>query len=170
MDSVTEDRMAIAMAKAGGIGILHRYLSATEQIAQVRNVKRAEAFIIQNPYTISETATVSQLRAETRAKSVKSLLVTDAEGKLCGIVTNRDMRLAGEMDSRLVKEIMTPRSRLHVSVLPPNRSLTPEEARAVLHEKRIEKLPLVDDKWNIQGVKEFTCLFVFCSTLVLFIS
>jgi IMP dehydrogenase len=89
MDSVTEDRMAIAMAKAGGIGILHRYLSAKEQVAQVRNVKRAEAFIIQQPYCISETATLAELRQESRDKSIKSLLVTDAAGKLSGIVTNR---------------------------------------------------------------------------------
>ena len=133
---------------------MHRYLSATEQVAQVRNVKRAEAFIIQQPYSIAESASLAQLRATSRDKSVKSLLVTDAAGKLCGIVTNRDMRLAAESDSRLVKDIMTPRSRLHVSVLPPGKSMTPEEARAVLYEKRIEKLPLVDDAWNIRGVKK----------------
>ncbi len=76
------------------------------------------------------------------------------------------MRLSGEGNARLVRDIMTPRARLHVALLPPGKSLTPEEARAVLYEKRIEKLPLVDENWNVRGVNFCICwgfnVFSFC--------
>lgn len=82
MDTVTEDRMAIALAKQGGIGILHRFLSVAEQVEQVRRVKRAEAFIIDDPYRIAEDATVSQLLDKTREMGVHSMLVVNPQGKL----------------------------------------------------------------------------------------
>ncbi len=152
MDSVTEDKMAIAMAKAGGIGFLHRYLSVEEQVAQVRRVKRAEAFIISDPYTINRTATVGQLRALTRERGVKSTLVIEADGTLCGIITNRDLRFSKDDDAALVGEVMTPKSRLKVAVLAPGQSLTPDEAKAQLQEHRLEKLPLVDKDWRVRGL------------------
>lgn len=152
MDTVTEAKMAIAMAKAGGIGFLHRYLSVEEQVAQVRSVKRAEAFIISDPYTISRTATVGQLRALTRERGVKSTLVTEADGALCGIVTNRDLRFSNDQDAALVADVMTPKSRLKVATLEAGQTLTPDEAKALLQQYRLEKLPLVDKEWRIRGL------------------
>jgi IMP dehydrogenase len=117
MDTVTEDRMAMEMAKNGGIGILHRFSSLAEQVEQVRRVKRAEAFIIDDPYRIGENETVSTLQARTRELGVRSMLVVDGSERLTGIVTNRDLRFADITPATLVRDLMTPRSKLRVAVV-----------------------------------------------------
>ncbi len=152
MDTVTEDRMAIAMAKAGGIGFLHRYLSVEEQVAQVRRVKRAEAFLIAEPYTVRPGETIGNLRALIRERGVKSTLVTDESGVLCGIITNRDLRFSNGQDAALVRDIMTPRDRLHVAILKSGQTVTPDEAKNLLQEHRLEKLPLVDEQFRVRGL------------------
>lgn len=145
--------MAIAMAKSGGIGILHRFLSVDEQCAQVRKVKRAEAFIIEDPYTISEDESLSAVRERIRVNGVKSLLVTDRKtNTLCGIITNRDLRFVEENDARKVRDLMTPKQKLRVHVEKSGKRMTPEEAQKLMQENRLEKLPLIDEQWNIRGL------------------
>ncbi|GAB4500630.1 MAG: IMP dehydrogenase [Anaerolineales bacterium] len=140
MDTVTEAGMAIAMARSGGIGILHRFMSVEQQLRQVRQVKRAQGFIVEAPYTILQSASVKEAAEELRLRQVGGLLVVDSSGKLAGIVTRRDLLLAPIGATRL-EEVMTPRPRL-VTAAP---GISREEARALLYQHRLEKLPVVDE-------------------------
>ena len=146
--------MAIAMAKAGGIGILHRYLSVEEQVQQVQNVKRAEAFIIERPYTIGEDATLEELKSMIARHNVKSLLVVHPKTqKLRGIITNRDLRFASDHQGEaMVRDLMTPLKRLHKLEVAEGESPTPEVARELLQKYRLEKLPLVDAEGHCTGL------------------
>lgn len=147
MDTVTEASMAIAMAQAGGIGIIHRFMSIERQVEQVRRVKRSESFIVENPITIQADATVEQARATMAEADVGGLVVVDQQGHLAGMVTTRDILLAPRSDEAL-RQVMTPRAKLVVA--PADEAL--ETARLALHEHRIEKLPLVDEDDRVVGL------------------
>lgn len=149
MDTVTEARMAIAMARQGGIGILHRNLSIQDQADQVDRVKRSESGMITNPVTTSPGATVAQADALCGQYRVSGLPVVDAEGILVGIVTNRDIRFlsADQRRTQLVREVMTPTPLVTARV-----GVSPDEAIALLSANKIEKLPIVDDQGRLTGL------------------
>ena len=147
MDTVTEARMAIAMARAGGIGILHRFMTIEQQTREVKTVKRAQGFIIEHPYNIAPDATVEQARAQMDRHKVGALIVVDGTGRLIGLVSQRDLMLApASMES--IRAAMTPRERL-ITVKP---DVTVEQARELLYQHRIEKLPVLDDRENLVGL------------------
>ncbi|MCW2925581.1 MAG: guaB [Thermoleophilia bacterium] len=147
MDTVTEWRMAIAMAQAGGIGFIHRFLSIEEQADQVRKVKRAESHVIEHPYTIGPDAPVQRMVAELSARGVNGLpVVDDAGGVLLGLITRRDLVASGLEGT--VREAMTPRERLVVGTT----QTTLEQARDLMATRRVEKLPLVDDAGRLAGL------------------
>ncbi|MBI2109099.1 MAG: IMP dehydrogenase [Parcubacteria group bacterium] len=146
MDTVTESRMARAMAEAGGIGIIHRFCSIEKQVDEVRKVKRAENVMIDDPVTVDPDQTAREVRQIMNARGVSSALVVEKYGKkLVGILTSRDM-LFEDSNGRRVKEIMTKK----VITAAPNISLT--KAQAILHEHKIEKLPLVKRNGDIAGL------------------
>lgn len=147
MDTVTEARMAVAMAHAGGIGIIHRFMSIEDQVEEVVKVKRSESFIVEDPQTVSPNASLETARGMMDNSGIGGLVVTNKEGKLLGLLTRRDILLAPD-DQALVEAAMTPRANLVVASVdePIHR------ARLTLHNNRIEKLPLVDDHDRIQGL------------------
>ncbi len=148
MDTVTEARMAIAMAKNGGIGILHRFMTIEQHVNQVRRVKRAQGFIVESPYSIQLSASLEEARRMMERYDVGGLVVLDDEsGKLAGLITQRDLLLAPE-SLATVKAAMTPRERLVVA--PPG--VTVEQAREALYRHRIEKLPVVDADGSLLGL------------------
>lgn len=147
MDTVTEAPMAIAMAQAGGIGILHRFMPVEKQARAVGKVKRAESFVVEHPVTIDEQALISEARVRMVESDIGGLVVTDAAGRLKGMLTARDLLLAPD-DHSQVKNLMTPRERLIVA--PANEPL--DAARLALHAHRIEKLPLVDAEDRVVGL------------------
>ncbi|MEZ4862954.1 MAG: IMP dehydrogenase [Caldilineaceae bacterium] len=147
MDTVTEAAMAIAMARIGGIGIIHRFMTVEQQVRQVKQVKRAEGFVVENPYTISHSATIAQAARTMRRYDIGGLAVTDENGKLTGLVTQRDVLLAPD-EHASVQTVMTLPEQL-VSGTP---DTTPDEARALLHQHRVEKLPLLDKAGNLVGL------------------
>jgi IMP dehydrogenase len=146
MDTVTEARMAIVMAQLGGIGVLHRNLSIEEQCAAVRQVKRFESGMVVNPITIDPQATLAEAQALMAANAISGIPVVEASGKLVGILTNRDVRFA-ETPSQPVSELMT-----HENLATVSASVTQEEARRLLHHRRIEKLLVVDDSYHCVGL------------------
>lgn len=147
MDTVTEARMAIAMARAGGIGILHRFMTIEQQVREVKTVKRAQGFIIEHPYNVTPDASVEQARALMDRYKVGALIVMDGTGKLIGLVSQRDLMLApASMEN--IRQAMTPRERL-VSAKP---DVTVEQARELLYKHRIEKLPVLDEGDNLVGL------------------
>jgi IMP dehydrogenase len=147
MDTVTETRMAIAMAQLGGIGILHRFMTIDQQADCVAHVKRSESLIVESPLTISPEATVEQARQRMAEADVGGLVVVDEGNYLLGIVTHRDVLLAPDNEIP-VNEVMTRRDRLIVA----SQDETLEEARRKLFEHRIEKLPLVDASGRLTGL------------------
>ncbi|MFN3286359.1 MAG: IMP dehydrogenase [bacterium] len=146
MDAVTESEMAIAMAREGGIGIIHRFLPVDQQVAEVRRVKRAESIVIEQPYTIRPDQTLREAVAFLEEHGSAGLLVVQ-DGRLVGIVTARDLLFEEDLD-RPVREVMTPRERLVTA--PPGISM--EEAKRILHAHRVEKLPLVDGDGRLVGL------------------
>jgi len=155
MDTVTEARMAIAMARQGGIGVLHRNLSIEDQSMQVDLVKRSEAGMVSHPVTTNPFATIQEVDDLCGRYRVSGLPVVDEDGVLVGIVTNRDMRFVLEVQrtTTLVKDVMTPMPLITGKV-----GINPDEAMALLAQHRIEKLPLVDDAGKLKGlitVKDF---------------
>src|SRR5437762_9966742 len=152
MDTVTEARMAIAMARQGGIGVLHRNLSVEEQAAQVDLVKRSEAGMVTNPITCSPEDTLREVEALCGRYRISGVPVTAADGALLGIVTNRDMRFVTDK-SALVRDVMT---RMPLVTAPVG--VSKDEALAQLRQHTIEKLPLVDEVGRLRGlisVKDF---------------
>lgn len=147
MDTVTETRMAIAMAQLGGIGILHRFMTIEQQADCVLRVKRSESLIVESPLTISPEASVEQARQRMADIDVGGLVVVDEDNYLLGIVTHRDVLLAPNNDIP-VNQVMTPRDRLVTA----SQDETLEEARRKLYEHRIEKLPLVDGENHLAGL------------------
>jgi IMP dehydrogenase len=155
MDTVTEARMAIAMARQGGIGVLHRNLSIADQAHQVDVVKRSESGMITDPVTVGPDATLAELDALCGQYRVSGLPVVDDRGVLLGIITNRDLRFVpgGEFEQRRVREVMTPMPLVTAPVGIPR-----DEAAALLAKHKIEKLPLVDAGGHLRGlitVKDF---------------
>ncbi|MEY4993395.1 MAG: hypothetical protein RIS82_517, partial [Actinomycetota bacterium] len=155
MDTVTEARMAIAMARQGGIGVLHRNLSLERQAAEVDMVKRSEAGMITHPVTTTPLATIQEVDDLCGRYRVSGLPVVDEDGHLVGIVTNRDMRFVLDVQrtTTLVKDVMTPMPLITAPV-----GVKPEEAIAIFAQHRIEKLPLVDGSGKLRGlitVKDF---------------
>ncbi|MDR7515641.1 MAG: IMP dehydrogenase [Armatimonadota bacterium] len=146
MDAVTESEMAIAMAREGGLGIIHRFLPTDQQVAEVRRVKRAESIVIEQPYTIRPDQTLREAVAFLEEHGSAGLLVVQ-DGRLVGIVTARDLLFEEDLD-RPVREVMTPRERLVTA--PPGISM--EEAKRILHAHRVEKLPLVDGDGRLVGL------------------
>jgi IMP dehydrogenase len=144
MDTVTEAEMAIALAREGSMGVLHRNCSAEEELDMARKVKRAEAVIIRDVITVSPDMTVEDLLRMMETHNIKGFPVVEGEGKLQGIVTWRDVRLA---DNKLkIKDVMTE------EVVTGTEDTEIEEAMKVLHEHRIEKLPIVDKDNRVQGL------------------
>ncbi|MDN5249374.1 MAG: IMP dehydrogenase [Alphaproteobacteria bacterium] len=148
MDTVTEAPMAIAMAQAGGLGIIHRNMSAAEQAEQVRRVKKFEAGMVLNPITIEEQASVQQAIATMSRYNISAMPVIrgDGSGVLVGILTNRDIRFA-DTNGRNVADLMTFENLITVS-----ETVSQQEARKLLHQHRIERLIVVDDKYRCIGL------------------
>lgn len=147
MDRVTEARMAIAMAREGGIGIIHRNLSIDRQAAEVDKVKRSEHGIIVDPISLPPDKTIREALSLMERYHISGVPITESDGRLVGILTNRDIRFETNFD-RPIHQLMTPSERL---VTAP-KSTTLEQAQAILQEHRIEKLPIVDDRFNLLGL------------------
>ena len=152
MDKVTEARMAIAMARQGGVGVLHRNLSIEDQVNQVDLVKRSESGMVTDPITVRPEAKLADADALCAKFHISGVPVTDPSGKLLGIVTNRDMAFELDRD-RQVREVMTPMPLITGTV-----GISGEDAMELLRRHKIEKLPLVDGKGRLKGlitVKDF---------------
>ena len=144
MDTVTESSMAGTMARAGGIGIIHRFLTIKEQANEILKVKRSGSIMIENPYSISADKSVSDALEYAEDKEVSGLLVVDSDLKLIGIVTERDLLFAkktGKISDIMTKDVVT--AKLGVTL---------DESKELLHKHRIEKLPIVDDTGVIKGL------------------
>jgi IMP dehydrogenase len=146
MDTVTEADMAIVMAQLGGLGVLHRNLTNEEQAAAVRAVKRYESGMVVNPITIEPTATLADARELMARHRINGIPVTERSGKLVGILTNRDVRFA-ENPAQPVSELMTSQN-LAVAPL----GVSSDDARRLLHQRRIEKLLVVDNDYKCVGL------------------
>ena len=146
MDTVTEYRMAIALAEAGGIGILHKNCSIQEQANAVRNVKKYESGVVRDPTTISSTQTIGELKQLTGELNISGMPVVD-DGSVKGIVTSRDFRYADNMDD-LVESIMTPRDKL-ITVL---EGTSQEVVKKMMYENRIEKVLVLDKEEKLTGL------------------
>lgn len=147
MDTVTEGRLAIAMAQEGGIGIIHKNLSPKAQAAEVARVKRFESGILKDPITVSPLMTVRDVIEITRQYKISGLPVIDRAGKVVGIVTNRDLRFETNLDQP-VKAIMTPRKRL-VTV---KEGASVEDAKELIRKHRLERVLVIDDEWHMRGL------------------
>jgi len=155
MDTVTEARMAIAMAREGGIGILHRNLSIADQAADVDRVKRSESGMITDPITTTADATVDEVDQLCAKYRISGLPVVDDEGRLVGIITNRDMRFVSgfERKTTLVKDVMTSENLVTAPV-----GVAAGEVIALFAQHRVEKLPLIDENGKLAGlitIKDF---------------
>ncbi len=147
MDSVSESELAIALAREGGIGVIHRNNTIEEQAAMVAKVKRAETAVIQDPVTVSKDMKVAKIREIIEFEGFSGFPVVDAENKLEGMVTGRDVRYTANQD-RTVAEVMTPFDQLVTG----SSDTTIEEARRILYLNRIEKLPLIDSGGKLAGL------------------
>ncbi len=144
MDTVTESAMAIEMARAGGLGIIHRFLTIERQVQEVHRVKRAESFRVEDPVAVPADMPLQDALRVMRQQDVSGLIVVDAEGKLTGILTHRDLDLAEDFTGP-VSSLMTPGER----VVRAPREISKSDARKLLHQHRIEKLPLVDESGKL---------------------
>ena len=153
MDTVTDSRLAIAMAQAGGIGVVHRNFSAAEQAEEVRQVKKFESGMVVNPVTIGPDATLGDAQALMRAHGISGIPVVanggtggHRTGELVGILTNRDVRFASD-PAQTVRELMT-----HQNLITVKETVDQEEAKRLLHQHRIEKLLVVDGEGRCVGL------------------
>ena len=146
MDTVTEARLAIALAQEGGIGIIHKNLKPKDQAAEVAKVKRFESGVLKDPITIPPTMTVREVLILTRAHRISGLPVLE-NGKVVGIVTNRDLRFEERLDE-IVGNIMTPRDRL-ITV---KEGATLEEAKELMHRNRLERVLVINDAFELRGL------------------
>lgn len=147
MDTVTEHKMAIAVARMGGIGVIHRFMSIEDEAEEVKKVKRSESFRVDAPYTLEPGKTLGEARAAMRRYGVTGLLIVDHLGRLTGILTRRDVVFETD-DSRLVSDLMTPKENLIVAY----ENISMDEAKKVLARHRIEKLPLVGSDGRLVGL------------------
>jgi len=146
MDTVTEARLAIALAQEGGMGVIHKNMSIAEQVREVRKVKKFESGVVKDPITINPHLTVRELLQLTQSHNISGMPVVDGE-QLVGIVTNRDVRFEKNLDQPIAK-IMTPKERL-VTV---QEGATRDEVMALLHQYRIEKVLVVDKQFRLKGL------------------
>lgn len=149
MDTVTESKMAIAIAREGGIGVLHKNMSIEAQALKVRKVKRAESGMIIDPITLPITASVNDAKRNMREHSIGGIPIIDNKGKLLGIVTNRDLRFEKDSD-RPISEVMTSKNLVTVS-----EGTSLEEAEDILQQYKIEKLPVVNSEKKLVGLITF---------------
>ncbi|RLL55977.1 IMP dehydrogenase [Mariprofundus sp. EBB-1] len=147
MDTVTESGTAIALAQEGGIGVIHKNLTVEEQAAEVRRVKRYEAGVVQEPLTVSPETTLDEVRDLAYENGFSGFPVVDGEGKVCGIITNRDIRFEGN-SSKNVADMMTPKDRL-VSV---QHGVDLDACKELFRHHRIEKLPVIDEAGRLTGM------------------
>ncbi len=147
MDTVSEPELAIALAREGGMGVIHRACSIAEQTSMVSRVKRSENAVIQKPLTVRKEQSIDEIRAIMAEHGFSGFPVVDAEGRLEGMVTGRDVRYLDRADAK-VADVMTPREKLVTA--PAHTEL--EEARRILYQNRIEKLPLVDGDGKLAGL------------------
>jgi IMP dehydrogenase len=144
MDTVTESLMASAMARAGGIGIIHRFLTIKEQANEILKVKRSGSVMIENPYSISADKSIEDALDYAQDKEISGLLVVGSNSKLIGIVTERDLLFANKTSK--IQDVMTK------DVVTAKLGVTLDESKEILHKHRIEKLPIVDDSGFIKGL------------------
>jgi IMP dehydrogenase len=145
MDAVTESVMAVSMAREGGLGVIHRFLTIKEEVNEVLKVKRSGSVMIENPYFISSEQTIKNAIEYMKEKDVSGLLVSDSDSILAGILTKRDVMFESE-SIQLVKDVMTR------DVITANPGINLDEAKEILRKNRIEKLPLVDESKKIKGL------------------
>ena len=146
MDTVTESELAIAMAQAGGLGVLHRNMTPEEQAGEVRKVKKFESGMVVNPLTIRPDATLSEALGLMTENKISGVPVTEKNGRLVGILTNRDVRFASNPDQK-ISELMT-----HENLVTVREAVDQEEAKRLLHHHRIEQLLVVDDDYCCVGL------------------
>ncbi|HET7552799.1 MAG TPA: IMP dehydrogenase [Gemmatimonadaceae bacterium] len=146
MDTVTESEMAIALARAGGIGVIHKNMSIDRQSAEVDRVKRSESGMILNPITLAPDATLREANALMMRFKISGVPIVDREGKLVGIITNRDLQFERDLD-RPLEQVMT-RDKLVTAAV----GTTLDEAERILGQHRIEKLPVVDQSGKLRGL------------------
>jgi len=144
MDTVTESGMAIALAREGGVGIIHRFMTIEDQVDEILRVKRSESVMIEQPYTIKPDITVAEARKAMAEYGVSGLLVEEG-GRLAGIITRRDITFE-KNSKRKVSEVMTK------EVITAKAGTTIDQAKEILHKQRIEKLPVIDDNRRIVGL------------------
>ena len=147
MDTVTEDELAIALAREGGIGVVHRNMPVEDQVGMVAKVKRSENMVIDDPFTTRADIPLRKLQEVMDRRGVNGFPVVDESGKLVGMVTSRDIWYVENPDAP-VSEVMTPLERLVVAP----RATGLDDARRILYQNRIEKLPLVDDEGKLAGL------------------
>ncbi len=147
MDTVTESKMAIAMARHGGIGIIHQFMTLEEQCKEIRKVKRSTSYVIDEPLTIDENKTVEEALQLMESAGIKGLLVVNYERKFAGILTQRDILFESTF-SRLIKEVMTSKEKAITAPLGTRRS----EAKEIMHKHKVEKLPLLDADGFVRGL------------------
>ena len=146
MDTVTESAMAVQMAREGGMGIIHKNLTAERQAEEVDRVKRSESGMILNPITLTSDRLLRDARSLMARFSISGVPIVESGGHLVGIITNRDLQFETELD-KPIAAVMTSENLVTVPV-----GTTLDEAQAILHEHRIEKLPVVDDEGHLQGL------------------
>ncbi|RIV32454.1 IMP dehydrogenase [Flagellimonas lutimaris] len=149
MDTVTESRMAIAMAREGGIGVLHKNMTIEQQALKVRKVKRAESGMIMDPVTLPLESVVRDAKASMREHSIGGIPIVDDKNKLIGIVTNRDLRFE-KNDDRPIADVMTSENLVTVG-----EGTSLQQAEVILQENKIEKLPVINDKDELVGLITF---------------
>lgn len=146
MDTVTESQTAIAMARLGGIGIIHKNMDIPSQVEQIKRVKKSESGVIVDPIYIRADSTLADAKAITDNYKISGVPVVDEYGKLIGILTNRDVRFEHDLNKR-VGDLMTKDSLVTAKV-----GTTLEQAREIMHQNRIEKLPIVDENYTLKGL------------------
>ena len=146
MDTVTEASMAVTIAREGGIGIIHRFLTIQEEVKEVLKVKRSGSVMIENPYTINPEQTIQNAFTTMNEKQVSGLLVVDSNSKLLGILTERDVLFEPPNCSKLVKDLMTK------DVVTAKQGIDLEKSKEILKKNRIEKLPIIDDNNLVKGL------------------
>lgn len=147
MDTVTESQMAIALAREGGIGIIHRFMTIEEQVEEVQQVKRNVGFLLYEPYTLSPNTPIKKIWEITRKKHVHSFVVVDNENHVLGILSKRDYMFEGS-SGREAQDLMTPFGKLITAT----EKITIIEAKKIFHREKIEKLPLIDKNRHLKGL------------------
>ena len=147
MDSVTESSMAIAMARHGGLGIIHRFMSIEDQVEEILKVKRSEAIIIEKPYTLTPEHTIKDAKKLMFNKKITGILIVDNVGRFAGILTNRDLMFEDNM-LKQISEVMTPKEKAITSSV----GISIDAAKKIFKETKVEKLPLIDKNEILKGL------------------